>query len=30
MKSQIWLRDPRPNLESIVRMVEKKVELSEA
>jgi indolepyruvate ferredoxin oxidoreductase alpha subunit len=30
MKSQIWLLDPRPNLESITRMVEKGFELSEA
>jgi indolepyruvate ferredoxin oxidoreductase alpha subunit len=30
MKSQIWLLDPRPNLPSIVRMVEKGFELSEA
>ena len=30
MKSQIWLLDPRPNLESIVAMVEKGFELSEA
>jgi indolepyruvate ferredoxin oxidoreductase alpha subunit len=30
MKSQIWLLDPRPNLESIVTMVEKGFELSEA
>ncbi|MBI1905675.1 MAG: indolepyruvate ferredoxin oxidoreductase subunit alpha [Rhodocyclales bacterium] len=30
MKSQIWLLDPRPNLETIVRMVEKGFELSEA
>ncbi len=30
MKSQIWLLDPRPNLESIVEMVEKGFELSEA
>ncbi len=30
MKSQIWLLDPRPNLESIVRAVEKGFELSEA
>ena len=30
MKSQIWLLDPRPNLESIVTMVEKAFELSEA
>jgi len=29
-KSQIWLLDPRPNLPSIVRMVEKGFELSEA
>ncbi len=30
MKSQIWLLDPRPNLESIVTMVERGFELSEA
>jgi indolepyruvate ferredoxin oxidoreductase alpha subunit len=30
MKSQIWLLDPRPNLESITAMVEKGFELSEA
>jgi indolepyruvate ferredoxin oxidoreductase, alpha subunit len=30
MKSQIWLLDPRPNLDSIVRMVERGFELSEA
>ena len=30
MKSQIWLLDPRPNLESIVQMVERGFELSEA
>jgi indolepyruvate ferredoxin oxidoreductase, alpha subunit len=30
MKSQIWLLDPRPNLESIVAMVEQGFELSEA
>src|SRR5476651_2677584 len=30
MKSQIWLLDPRPNLESIVRAVEDGFELSEA
>jgi indolepyruvate ferredoxin oxidoreductase alpha subunit len=30
MKSQIWLLDPRPNLTSIVDMVEKSFELSEA
>src|ERR1044072_3259399 len=30
MKSQIWLLDPRPNLESIVRSVERGFELSEA
>jgi len=30
MKSQIWLFDPRPNLPSIVRAVEKSFELSEA
>ena len=30
MKSQIWLLDPRPNLESIVEMVEQGFELSEA
>ncbi|MBS0254611.1 MAG: indolepyruvate ferredoxin oxidoreductase subunit alpha [Proteobacteria bacterium] len=30
MKSQIWLLDPRPNLPSIVRMVEQGFELSEA
>jgi indolepyruvate ferredoxin oxidoreductase alpha subunit len=30
MKSQIWLFDPRPNLPSIVRAVEKGFELSEA
>ena len=29
-KSQIWLLDPRPNLATIVRMVEKGFELSEA
>ena len=29
-KSQMWLLDPRPNLPSIVRMVEKGFELSEA
>jgi indolepyruvate ferredoxin oxidoreductase alpha subunit len=29
MKSQIWLMDPRPNLENIVNMVEKGFELSE-
>src|SRR3979490_723967 len=29
MKSQIWLLDPRPNLPSIVRAVEKGFELSE-
>ncbi|MFZ2909705.1 MAG: indolepyruvate ferredoxin oxidoreductase, partial [Candidatus Desulfobacillus denitrificans] len=29
-KSQVWLLDPRPNLPSIVRMVEKGFELSEA
>ncbi len=29
-KSQIWLLDPRPNLPTIVRMVEKGFELSEA
>src|SRR5204862_7348950 len=29
MKSQIWLLDPRPNLPTIVRMVEKGFELSE-
>lgn len=29
MKSQIWLLDPRPNLDSIVNMVEKGFELSE-
>jgi indolepyruvate ferredoxin oxidoreductase alpha subunit len=29
MKSQIWLLDPRPNLESIVKMVEDGFELSE-
>src|SRR5512140_703697 len=30
MKSQIWLLDPRPNLATIVRMVERGFELSEA
>src|SRR6202048_4748186 len=30
MKSQIWLMDPRPNLESIVKTVEQGFELSEA
>ncbi|SFC28442.1 indolepyruvate ferredoxin oxidoreductase alpha subunit [Polaromonas sp. OV174] len=30
MKSQVWLIDPRPNLESIVRAVEMGFELSEA
>ena len=30
MKSQMWLLDPRPNLESIVRAVEEGFELSEA
>ncbi len=30
MKSQIWLADPRPNLPTMVRMVEKSFELSEA
>jgi indolepyruvate ferredoxin oxidoreductase alpha subunit len=30
MKSQIWLMDPRPNLESIVAAVEQGFELSEA
>jgi len=30
MKSQIWLLDPRPNLTSIVEMVERGFELSEA
>ena len=30
MKSQIWLLDPRPNLESIVKRVEDAFELSEA
>jgi len=30
MKSQIWLLDPRPNLESIVNLVEQGFELSEA
>ena len=30
MKSQMWLLDPRPNLTSIVNMVEKGFELSEA
>src|SRR4029079_7112279 len=30
MKSQIWLLDPRPNLESIVKAVEDGYELSEA
>jgi indolepyruvate ferredoxin oxidoreductase alpha subunit len=30
MKSQIWLLDPRPNLETIVRCVEEGFELSEA
>ena len=30
MKSQIWLLDPRPNLESIVRLTEQAFELSEA
>src|SRR5918999_960585 len=29
MKSQIWLLDPRPNLPSVVRAVEKSFELSE-
>src|ERR1700723_3445369 len=29
-KSQIWLMDPRPNLPTLVRMVEQGVELSEA
>src|SRR5258706_8989299 len=29
-KSQVWLLDPRPNLPTIVRMVEKGFELSEA
>jgi len=29
-KSQVWLLDPRPNLPSIVRMVEKGFQLSEA
>src|ERR687897_2158801 len=29
MKSQVWLLDPRPNLPTIVRMVEKGFELSE-
>lgn len=29
-KSQVWLLDPRPNLPSVVRMVEKGFELSEA
>src|SRR5215468_10509786 len=30
MKSQLWLMDPRPNLPTIVRMVEEGFELSEA
>ena len=30
MKSQMWLLDPRPNLESITEMVERGFELSEA
>jgi len=30
MKSTMWLMDPRPNLATIVRMVEKSFELSEA
>ena len=30
MKSQVWLLDPRPNLPTLVRMVEKGFELSEA
>ena len=30
MKSAMWLMDPRPNLPTIVRMVEKSFELSEA
>ena len=30
MKSTMWLLDPRPNLETMVRMVEKGFELSEA
>ncbi len=30
MKSQMWLLDPRPNLPSIVRMIEQGFELSEA
>ncbi len=30
MKSQIWLVDPRPNLETIVDLVERSFELSEA
>src|SRR6266853_222483 len=30
LKSQLWLLDPRPNLPTIVRMVEKGFELSEA
>ena len=30
MKSSLWMLDPRPNLPSIVRMVEKGFELSEA
>src|SRR5262245_43339311 len=30
MKSQVWLLDPRPDLPTIVRMVEKGFELSEA
>jgi indolepyruvate ferredoxin oxidoreductase alpha subunit len=30
LKSQIWLLDPRPNLPSLVRMVEEGFELSEA
>src|SRR6516164_761108 len=30
MKSQVWLLDPRPNLPTIVRMVEERFELSEA
>jgi indolepyruvate ferredoxin oxidoreductase alpha subunit len=30
MKSQMWLMDPRPNLESLVKCVEQSFELSEA
>jgi indolepyruvate ferredoxin oxidoreductase alpha subunit len=30
MKSQVWLLDPRPNLATIVRMIEQGFELSEA